>query len=299
MAEMRQFDSVFISHRSYDYDKALRFKHFLINEKISSKVVLFENESLCKNYEQLTVHEYFEAIERIKREMKKCDFFFYFVRENYTNGYFTGAELLQWNAMKDNPKVYPIIEEDGIFKYAEPIALKPLDKYIRKQLSYTSFAMTFDPEYGGAPESWGKYANNCFLVGCCACGEYYLITEKKMKEYIITNDIAICPSCNTPHTKFHQCNSGKKYFSSRYPIVMRPNVRNIVDLKPLGVEDVIDLLNAKELPKRFALVSMPNEKLQSDFKKNMKSLGKKTLGLAATLAAIAGAISLFDKNNEK
>lgn len=292
---MAQFDSVFISHRSFDYSKAVRLKQYLKDNQISNKVILLENETLCKNYEQLTVHEYFEAIEKIKKEMKQCNFFFYLVCDNYTNGYFTSAELLQWNAMKKNPIVYPIIEDDNVFKYAEPISLPPIDKDQSKRLSYTSFAMTFDPEFGAAPESWGKYANDCFLVGCCACGEYYLITKKRMNRYIESQEAAICPSCNTSHAKFVQHQNGKKYFSSRFPIVMRPLVNKVADLKQLSVDDVIDLLDAKKLPKRFALISMPNDHLQSDFKKNMKSLAKTTGGIIGGLTAIAILLNKFGK----
>lgn len=292
---MAEFDRVFISHRSWDYSKALRFERFLKEEGISDKVVLLKNETLCKNYEQLTVHEYFEAIEKIKKEMEKCNYFFYIDCPNYTNGYFTSAELLQWRRIKGNCTIYPVIEEDGAFKYGK-VQLGGLSREQKKRLTYTALAMEFDPEYGCALESWGKYAHDCFLVGCTACGGYYLVTKKRMNEYIGTQkEEAICPYCNVSHATFYQCTSGKKYFNNRYPIIMHPNSNKIADLRQLEVEDVIDLLDAKKLPERFALLSTSNDNLQSDFKKRMKSLGGVAAGIAGGLALLGGIFSLFDK----
>lgn len=114
---MNDFHTVFISHRSYDREVALKLHDFLLQNQISSRVILWEKESLCYNNEQLTVHDYFEAIERIKKSMQQCTAFFYIDSPVFSNGYFTSAELLQWKRLHDKPYVYRIFYDNGDFSY--------------------------------------------------------------------------------------------------------------------------------------------------------------------------------------
>lgn len=66
------FSKAFISHRSQDYSKAFRLKELLIKQGVCHNVVLWENESLCYNFEQLTVCEYFEALDKIHGSLQTC-----------------------------------------------------------------------------------------------------------------------------------------------------------------------------------------------------------------------------------
>lgn len=295
---MSEFNCVFISHRSYDRDKARELRDGLLSNNISTRVILWEEESLCRNNEQLTVHDYFEAIERIKRSMETCTAFLYIDSPVFFNGYFTSAELLQWRRIHDKPYVYRVWKEKGNFLY-EKVELVPLTKREKSQISFVSYWSSsdrlYDTEGGAMMDSWGKYAKECFIVGCCACGKYYLMTEKKMDKYVLTQLPAICPHCNQYHAKFTWDLKGKKFFGNRIPILINPLVRKIADHEPLSVEDVIDLLNAKKLPKRFPLDKLPDEKLKSDYRKQFKETIKTTATIVGVLLAIGKVCSMFDK----
>lgn len=296
---MKFFNNIFISHRSFDFCKAERFRDFLLSNNICENVVLLKNETLCKNYEQLTIHEYYESIEKLRKEIEKCDGFFYIDCPNYTNGYYTSAELLQWRRINDHPIVYSIRESNGVFLHSEPIELQSLSAEHKMRLARVACMMEFDPEYGAALESWGKFASNCFLVGCSACGEYYLVSVNKMEHYIKSQELAKCPCCFRDHATFFQYKNGPKFFSNRFPIVMKSHIKKIADLKRLDVDDVIDLLDAKKLPERFKLVALPNEKLQSDLRKNLKSFVKTVATTAGIVGGLFAALSFLEDSDKK
>ena len=294
---MNEFANVFISHRSYDRDKAKSFRDFLITNNIANKVVLWEEESLCRNNEQLTVHDYFEAIERIKESMKSCTAFLYIDSPVFFNGYFTGAEVLQWKRLHDNPYIYRVFRKNDTYYY-EKIQLTPLTKSEKHRIGFTSYLSSpdrlYDTEGGIFMDSWGKYATNCFLVSCCNCGAYYLITNGKMNLYTSTQQPAICPHCNQSHAIFVEDLTGKKFFGTRIPILSFPFVKTVADHQPITVDDVIDVMNAKKLPERFPLDKLPNEKLKSDYRKNFESSLKFTLKLLGIIGAIGGICSFLD-----
>lgn len=295
---MSEFSCVFISHRSYDRDKARELRDGLLSNNISTRVILWEEESLCRNNEQLTVHDYFEAIERIKRSMETCTAFLYIDSPVFFNGYFTSAELLQWRRIHDKPYVYRVWKGEGNFLY-EKVELVPLTKREKSQISFVSYWSSsdrlYDTEGGAMMDSWGKYAKECFIVGCCACGKYYLMTKKKMDKYVLTQLSAICPHCNQYHAKFTWDLKGKKFFGNRIPILINPLVRKIADHEPLSVEDVIDLLNAKKLPKRFPLDKLPDEKLKSDYRKQFTNAIKTTAKIVGIVYTVRKVISMFDE----
>lgn len=291
---MNDFSTVFISHRSYDREKAKLLRNYLITNRISETVVLWEEESLCRNNEQLTVHDYFEAIERIKASMKKCTAFLYIDSPAITNGYFTSAEFLQWRRLHDNPCAYRIYEKGGKYFYNK-VGLVPLTNREKRHIGIVSYLSSpdrlFDTEGGVFMDSWGKYAKDCFLVGCCVCGKYYLMTEKKLRFYAKSdpqNKIkAVCPYCNQKHATFSEVTFCKKFFGNRIPIIIHPAVKNVSDHVPLSVDDVIDLMNTNKLPERFALDKFPEEKLQSDFRKQMTT-SIKTSALIIGVILLAG-----------
>lgn len=292
---MDDFSNVFISHRSYDREKAKKLRNYLIFNKISAKVVLWEEESLCRNNEQLTIHDYFEAIERIKASMKNCTAFLYIDSPSITNGYFTSAEILQWRRLHDNPCAYRIYEKDGEYFY-DKVGLVPLTGKEKHRVGIVAYLSSpdrqYDTEGGIFMDSWGKYAKECFLVGCCACGKYYLVTEKKLRYYAKSSNEkkikAVCPHCKQQHATFSEVTNGKKFFGNRIPIIIHPVVANVSDHVPLSVDDVIDLMNANKLPERFPLDKFPDEKFRSDFRKQM------TGGLKVS-ALIMGTILLVGK----
>lgn len=290
----------FISHRSYDYRKALELKHYLEYNNLCSKVILWENETLCRNFEQLTVHDYFEALSKLKSSMNHCDSFFYIDSPNYLNGYFTSAELTIWRWIKENPIVYRSVHTGDKFIF-HGIQLDRMDKSTKHRLSYSSFLMKPDPahdmEFGFSKDTWGKFAKECFLVGCSMCGEYYLIGYEKMRQYIDSQERAICPNCKSFHCTFSYHPSKNTYFSYRHPIIMHPTSSVRCDLTPLSVDDILVLLGAKKLPTRFKLDISPKDKLMSDNKKNLIF----TLKYIATavIAFGVGAITLTLSDKKK
>lgn len=296
------FGKAFLSHRSQDYSKAKVLRDFLLSSKNCREVVLWDNESLCRNYEQLTVHDYFEALNKLKASMNSCDSFLFIKSPNYLNGYFTSAELTIWRWIKDNPVVYEIDTNNENLPYHE-FPLNPMSKADKRQLSYSSFLMKPDPahdlEYGFSKDNWGKYAKDCFLVGCCSCGEYYLIGYQKMLEYIDSHAPVACPNCQKIHCKFERHPSKQSYFSYRHPIIMKPTIPHITDLKPLSVDDILILLGAKELPSRFKLVSSPKDKFRSDNVKNGIFALKFTASLIAIIGAGVAALNIFGSDENK
>lgn len=291
---MKEFSCVFISHRSYDRNKAKELRDSLIANNISAKVVLWEEESLCRNNEQLTVHDYFEAIERIQKSMKGCTAFLYIDSPMFFNGYFTSAELLQWRRLHDKPYAYRIWKDKSQFWY-EKVKLMPLTKREKWHLGFVSYWSSpdrlYDTEDGFLMDSWGKYAKECFIVGCCSCGKYYLMTEKKINHYVHMHLPAKCPHCNQYHAMFTLDIKGKKFFGNRIPIVINPCTRTIADHEPLSVDDIIDLLNAKKLPERFPIDKFPDEKLKSDFRKQI-SFTIKATAIIIGVIGVAGKIYL-------
>lgn len=287
---------VFISHRSHDYSKAVDLKRFLLSNAICSEVVLWENETLCRNYEQLTVHEYFEALSKLKTSMLGCDHFLYINSPDYFNGYFTSAEITIWRWIKEDPVIQCMdICEGGYCSRA--ISVGKMSSREKHKLSFSSFLMKPDPvhdmEHGFSKDSWGKYAKDCFLVGCCSCGEYYLIGYNKMKEYIASNEAVLCPNCKRYHCRFVRHQYSDSYFNYRHPIIMRPVPHTVHDLKPLSVDDILILLGAKHLPDRFKLVVSPKDKLMSDNKKNFIT-SCKFIGRLSIMALLA--VKVFDRN---
>lgn len=281
---------VFISHRSYDYGKALQLENALISNGIASKVVLLKNETLCKNYEQLTVREYYEAVMDIMSKMEGCDAFYYISNANYRNGYFTNAEIILWQLNNKNPIIHGVNETPEGFTVSSPLQLPLISSSQSKRMHFAKNSMTFNVEYGTTFEPWGKFAD-CFLVGCCNCGKYYLISPKAMDYYIKTNAEAICPNCGHPHAKFWQDTNSRKYFSNRYPIIMSPIVENIAELESLSVDQVLDLLNANKLENLFKIVTFHDEKLKSYFRRDMERFGKVSLAIAGVIGAFLVVLS--------
>lgn len=299
---MNDFKRVFISHRSYDREKAKKLKTFLIESNISEQVVLWEEESLCRNNEQLTVHDYFEAIERIRKSMSDCTAFLYIDSPNFFNGYFTSAEILQWKRLQVSPCIYCIRENEDGYSY-EKKELEPLSKRKKYGLGYFAFLTNpdrpFDTEGDILLDSWGKYAKECFLVGCCSCGRYYLMTEKKLNNYAQSGASAKCPHCGKFHAKFYFDKGGKKFFGTRIPILMMPIVERTKDLEPLSVNEVINLFTTKKLPKRFLIDKMEDEKLVSDYQRLFKGFLKYLGILTGAIVGAAKVLSILDGEKEK
>lgn len=299
---MNDFKKVFISHRSYDREKAKKFRTFLLENNISEQVVLWEEESLCRNNEQLTVHDYFEAIERIRKSMVDCTAFLYIDSPVFFNGYFTSAEVLLWKRLQEYPCIYCIKENGNGYSY-EKRDLDPLSKREKYGLGYVAFLINpdraIDTEGGVFLDSWGKYAKECFLVGCCSCGHYYLVTEKKLNYYAQSGIPARCPHCGKFHAKFYFDKGGKKFFGTRNPILLKPIVERLKDLEPLSVNEVINLFTAKKLPERFLIDKMEGEKLVSDYQRLFKGCLKYLGFLTGAIVGVTKVLSILDGEKEK
>lgn len=291
------FRKSFISHRSYDYSKALRLRELLLSNKICEQVVLWENESLCFNYEQLTVCEFFEALDKIRQSIKGCDSFIVLDCPNYENGYFTSAELMTWRSLHGSKDsiVWHVKESEGTYKFVSKQMVKPLSFRERHSIGFSSYYIHpdySDPEMAFQMDNWGKYGRNCFLVGCCQCGEYYLVSKSAMDWYLKTQRPAVCPNCNTEHASFHIKPTAKRLLVSRNPIIMSPLV-GPCDLKNLGLFELLWLMRTGKLKEsRFKLVCMEGEKFESDVAEKGKSILKFTLGL---WSVVAGSIFIINK----
>lgn len=291
------FSKAFISHRSQDYSKAFRLKELLIKQGISNDVVLWENESLCFNFEQLTVCEYFEALDKIRRSMKDCDAFIIIDCSNYENGYFTSAELLTWRSLhgKHESIVWRVKENNGSYSFLGREIYKPLTFRQRHSIGFSSYYIHpdyTDPELAFQMDNWGKYGRNCFLVGCCKCGEYYLVSKGAMEWYIKTHHVAVCPNCSSAHATFTIRHTSKRLLVNRDPIVMNPLVKPC-DLQNLGLFELLWLMSTGNIKEsRFKLVAIEGEKFESDAKKASKSIFKFAVGL---WSIVAGGIYLINK----
>lgn len=291
-----RFQKGFISHRSYDYDEALKLRDALISQRVCKEVVLWENESLCYNYEQLTVCEFFKAIDKIKKSMHGCDAFFIVDASNYENGYFTSAELLVWRYLNDRKEceVRRIKRAENEYMN-QRIVLKPLSFREHHSLGFAFYYVNpdySDMEAAATMDNWGKYGRNCYLVGCCKCGKYYLVSEKAMEWYTNTGNSAVCPNCQYAHASFKVIGKNKRLLTYRNPIVMQPLVQPC-DLEHLGLFDLLWLMRTGKLKDSgFRLVAMEGEKFKSDVRKEVESTLKFTAGLWAVLG---GGIYLLSK----
>ena len=283
------FKKGFISHRSYDYEEALRLRNALISNGICREVVLWENESLCYNYEQLTVLEFFNALDRIKRSMAGCDAFFIVDAQNYDNGYFTSAELLVWKYMHGkNDCLAWRMRRDGNKYCMEREELTHLSFRERHSMGWSVYYS--NPDYTNMEDAaqldnWGKYARNCYLVGCCGCGKYYLVSKGAMDWYVRSGEAAECPNCHARHARFREETRSKRLLTNRNPIVMKP-LLTPCDLEHLGVFDLLWLMNTRKLDKSdFRLVCMKGEKFESDTSAAIKQMGIFMLGLWSVIGA--------------
>ncbi len=284
---------VFISHRGGDYNIAKEFREILIEQKLCKYAILFPNESLCYNWEQLLVIEYFELMESITDYIASCDTFFYIENPNYENGYFTQAEILQWRRFAKNPIIHPVqFISEGHFQIKSPIELQPISKEDKRL--WAKLSVNINPKLQGrGPIFWGKYAY-CFLIGCCNCGEYILITKKLMDTIIDENNQIECPHChkNTFSLKV-DVNKKKKFY--RHPIIMSPKNDQIVELRLLYESEIIALLIGKELPENFKLLKLQKEQLKT----SAQEVGK-FYGIAGAILAGIGIIAkiLSDKDDK-
>lgn len=117
-----------------------------------------------------------------------------------------------------------------------------------------------------------------------------------MMRYVEGCEKVLCPHCNRYHAVFLQKKDGIKFFANRTPILIQPIVKPVADHAPLSTEDVLDLMNASKLPKRFPLDKENGEKLKSDFRKQAESTGKFIGGLIGVLAVLGAIGSFSDKN---
>lgn len=284
-------ERIFISHRGNDYDKALELKNCLLSNKLCKSVILFPNESLCYNWEQLLVLEYFELMEPIIDYLCKCDSFLYLDSPYYWNGYFTQAEILQWRRFRENPKIHPVTVDETKFRIHDPIYLQPMSKNSKKL--WAKISVNINPKLQGrGPVFWSKYARNCFLVGCVSCGEYFLITQKAMRIIISDNLRIKCPHCKSSDFYFKEDTSKKKNFY-RYPIILKPECETIAELRTLTDSEILQLLVGDNIPESIVLIHAIDEKLKTDARKVGEMYG--VLGLV--VVAGLGIASFLSKDD--
>ncbi|MEL7246849.1 MAG: hypothetical protein AAFO03_00465 [Bacteroidota bacterium] len=286
---------VFISHRGDDYGTAVQLKSTLLHSNYCKRVVLFENESLCANWEQLLVIEYFQLMEGIIDRLTECTSFLFIESPNYVNGYFTQAEILQWRRFKKQPLVIPVFRDvNNNFQLRQPILLQPFSK--RDKKLWAKISVNIHPVMKGRRQVfWGKYARNCFIIGCCICGEYFLLTRKFMDILIGTGLQVKCPHCLNAGFDLYEDRTKRKYFK-RHPIILRPKVQPR-QLRHLTESEILHLLTGNNLPSRIRILKAPNEKLTKDSSRAMKGYLVSIGILAAILAGLGLADWLQDDGN--
>ena len=281
--------NAFISYRGAYYEHANAIRHWLIGNGYCKNVVLFPPNSLSIYGELLMPYEYIELMEFILDRLSRCDAFVFLNTPDYSNSYFTQAEILQWRRFRDNPMVFPIGQNVDQYVIGQGIQLVPLtlsEKRLWANLSVNiarSYQGKFNPGFYG-----GKHNRNCYLMPCGICGEHFLIGKKATSLTLRGEYRIVCPHCNNSHFRILEGNQMGTFY--RNPIIVEQEF--IRPLRVLETSEVLDLLIKDDLPPRIPLVSLADEHFDNDLIK----VGKFFLGGLAALAA--GALVINALGNE-
>lgn len=290
---------VFFSYRGYYYSQAKAAAQRLLDNRYCDEVVLYPPNSLSSAGELLLPYEYVELMEFILDRMSRSDAFVFLDsidnegNHDYTNSYFTQAELLQWQRFKDNPVVYPV---DGGAQGlpGRGVQLDPLTKNQKKLWAKLSVGIARSYQHHmNPPFATGKYAKNCFMIPCqrLTCGEHFLASQKAVYSTLKGQFQIVCPHCGNGQFYFRE-EAQKGNFYRKPVILEQPNKG---DIRILQSEEIISLILDNKLPDSFKTpITLPGEKLSSDLAK----IGKVYAGLGVLAAGAIGLAALLSRDEE-
>lgn len=286
----------FLSYRNYlssDYENALKAKKYLMEYHNYVDVHLFRPNSLCEQGELLLPYEYYELMGWIRDRIAECTAFYYLETPNYTDSYFTQAELLQWQAYRNNPVVYGIKPHGNSFVVGSEIPIGDISNDQKQLIAHFAVSIDrsqksrFNPGFVG-----GKFNRNCFLIPCGNCGEHFLASQKFVYNVLRGAERLSCPHCYNTNFRVYEMNKRGEFY--RKPIILEQPRPYKTDLRILGIHEIHQLLASNDLPSGIKLLNESNEQLTSD----MGKLGKAwaAIGLAVGVGVLVA--SLFSKDRD-
>jgi hypothetical protein len=280
----------FLSYRGGDFEIARKAAQFLLEKKFCANGHIFPPNLLCERGELLLPYEYYELMGYIRDALANCDDFYFLDTPTYAESYFTQAEVLQWQAYRDNPVFYRIRSKGNSFAVEGPISVGNMNNSQKQLIANLAVNIDksqqshFNPGFMG-----GKYNRNCFLVPCGQCGEHFLATQKYI--YSVLNNVnrLTCPHCNNSNFSLQELNKNGKFY--RKPIILKQSI--VTNFRVLDISEIHELLVLNTLPKNIGLVKLKDETLSSDIAKVAKFWGGAAL--------IVTGIILFSKliSNDK
>lgn len=237
--------TVFLSYRGKHFDDAVRLKQWLLGEGICREVVFFPPNVLCAPNEVFMPYEYVEIMGTMRDTISGCDAFVFLDSRDprtgafdYAHSYFVQTELLQWRIYQTPPVVHPAeILANGGFALRAPVSLEAASKNEKKLWAGIVVGIDrsqrgkFNPGFMG-----GKYNRNCYLVACECCGEYFLITRKRMAATLRRGGTMACPCTNDHPIRFAELDRRGHFY--RKPIVIASDTGgNERGMRPLGADE--------------------------------------------------------------
>lgn len=246
----------FISFRRRDYAHAVRLKEWLERNGFSREAAVFPPDSLCEQDEVLTPRGMLELVEDIGQRLMRADAFFIIDAPDYTESYFTAAEMMQWCRRRDPKAFRAVAKPDGGFDIHEG-TFPSLDEGLKDLLSKLSVNISKELRNPLIPLWGGRYADSHFVVPCDRCGRYSVVGRKTVIRSMDMRRSMPCPHCNQHHFTFRRGARRKaSYQYAREPIILadRPEQRVFA---PLDFWDLTSLFFSKKLPDSIKEAVLP------------------------------------------
>lgn len=256
---------VFISYRGSTIDLARKLKRHLEENGYCQKALICPPETFASENELMPLYKWAELIPRIwqegidgkdgfvRLEVNSSD-----PRLNYWSSYWTTTEFLHWRCTSRRTNDITWVAKPRSYGFSvDEESWQPLPYEITRDLSNLRIDTGHDPKQYNrlVVRHYSKY-QDCFLIPCCKCEEYFLTTPKRIEEAIKQNKKVICPhGCGNDSFKFWK-RGGKTEYSQSFS---RQG-------KQIGVDKVISLMQSSD-PNQLPLVSSGNEVLLGDFQK--------------------------------
>ncbi|HEX9937156.1 MAG TPA: hypothetical protein VGB15_08530 [Longimicrobium sp.] len=290
--------TVFLSYRGKHFDDAVRLREWLVGQGMCRDVVLFAPNVLCAPNEVLMPYEYVEIMGTMRDMISRCNAFIFLNSRDaatgaldYAQSYFVQTELLQWRLYRTPPVVHAAeVLANGGFALQGPGSLEEASKLEKKLWAGIAVSIDrsqrskFNPGFMG-----GKLNRNCYLVPCERCGEYFLVTKKKMAAVLRDGGNVVCPCTRDHQIRFVELGQRGNFY--RKPIVIASETgTNPRGMRLLGADEVASLLVHDDPPARIPVLDVPGETLKGDGIKVVEGY----LAMAGVAAVALGLYSAFD-----
>lgn len=273
----------FISYRSGEWSQLEASATRLIERGICSDVRFIPPDRIALRSEMLLVYDYFETLAYLSRVITDCDVFAFVDSDRQWQSYWTRQELRQWRRFTKDHTFYGVRDGEIQAYTAKPMPVS--EKKLLAKISVGTDPMFTNQHGPGA--AWGKFAKNCFLATCGACGNHLLISQKATEDALAGKSQLRCQWCSMP-LRFRQLAERGNFYRDRIVLELPPEPAEAV---PLEDRDLEQLLLVSELPPKFRLITREGERLWSDLQK----VGLGYLGLAAAGLLVFGAMAVADK----